>query len=211
MYQFYCAPNTYAMGVHVLLEELRVEYQIHEVTLYTENQDADFIAASPHARVPALRHTHGTACESGAIALFLSDRHLDKGFGIAPDDPNRASFLQWMFYLSSTVQPEVMLQFHPENYFKDATRMQQLKVAAMQRLNGIWAVLDDAYRVGPWLFGNRPTAVDYCLGLPLLWPECFSSGISSFPNLQRLVETIKQREGYQRAIQWHHARRPEMQ
>ena len=203
MYQLFCSPNTYAMGPHVLLEELEVEFEIVEVSLFTPVPDSDFLAASPHARVPALRHNHGTVCESGAIALYLTDAHSEKGFGIAVDHPDRARYLQWLFYLSSTLQPEVLIQFHPESYFDNVDLQNYLKTASMNRLETIWQTLNSIYEDGPYLYGNHPTAVDICLAIQIQWTECFSDGISRYPNLQRMLEEISTRDAYLRAMQWH--------
>lgn len=206
MYQLYCAANTYAMGAHVLLEELGVSYEVIEVTIYADKADPEFLKASPHARVPALVHRYGTVFESGAIAQFLTDTHPDNGLGVPFDDPDRGRFLQWLYYLSSTVQPEVMIQFHPDNYFQDLDTQRRLKSASMDRLEGIWKVLNEAYRDGPWLVDNRPTAVDFCLAIQLQWPECFRDGISGYPNLEHMLATISRRQAYQKVMQWHQGR-----
>lgn len=211
MYQFYCTPDTYAMGIHILLEELAVDYELIEVKLgqYVENSPNStdfppgFLQASPHARVPALSHEHGAICESGAIALYLADTHADKGFSITPDHPQRAEYLQWLFYLSSTLQPEVMLQFHPEAYFTDTERQEQLQAASLRNLAGIMTILDTAYEDRTWLFAERPTAVDYCLSTPLLWPECVPGGLQTYPNLQRMLDALAERSAFQRVMPWH--------
>jgi glutathione S-transferase len=191
------------MGPHVLLEELGVDFKLIEVSLFSPDPDDEFLTASPHARVPALRHSHGTVCESGAIALYLSDTHPEKGFGIVAGHPDRARFLQWLFYLSSTLQPEVLIQFHPESYFDNPELQTKLKAASMARLDTIWDTLNSAYEVGLYLFGNHPTAVDICLAIQIQWPECFSDGISQYPNLARMLEHISTRDAYVRAMQWH--------
>ena len=203
MYQLYCARDTYAMGVHALLEELGVDYELREVTLYSDAPPADFLAASPHGRVPALRHRHGTVFESGAIALYLTDTHGDQGFGVALDHPERGRFLQWLVYLSSELQKEVMLQFHPDRYFSDPAQQAQLQAASMQRLAAVWHFIDQAYGDRQWLIDGRPTAVDYCLSVPLQWPECFVGDVQQYPNLARLLEALLARPGYRRAVQWH--------
>ena len=204
MYQLFCAANTYAMSAHVLLEELGVEYDLREVSIFVDRPDADFLQASPHGRVPALQHTHGTIFESGAIAQFLSDEHIESGFGVPIDHPQRAEFLQWLYYLSSTVQPEVLIQFHPEGYFEDEGLQSQLKNASLQRLNKSWRILDDAYgNAGPWLIDNRLTAVDICLAIQIQWPESFSGSVYDYPNLARMLNTISQRDAWQRTMRWH--------
>ena len=72
MYRLYAAPNTYAMIAHAVLEELGVPYELAWVEIFTDRPDPDFLAASPHARVPALADQNGAICEAGAIACSKS-------------------------------------------------------------------------------------------------------------------------------------------
>ncbi len=203
MYTLFLSQNTYAMSAHALLEELDVPYELHPVEIFTPEPDPAFLAASPHARVPALAFDGGSLCESGAIALHLTDRHPDKGLGIPPEDPRRGTYLQWMFYLSSTLQPDVMLQFHPEFYFADPDRKQALMAASMKRLAGVWSVLEAQLEEGPFLFGAQPCAFDFCLGMQIIWPECFADGIQAHPRLARLLDALTTRPAVQRILPWH--------
>lgn len=206
MYQLFCAPNTYAMGAHVLLEEIGEAYEIVPVTLFADEQPDEFVAASPHTRVPALIHEHGTLFESGAIALYLADKHEEKCMSIPLDDPRRASYLQWMVYLSSTLQPEVLIQFHPEFYFEARADQRALQVASMRRLSAIWPILNKAYEQGPYLFGDLPNAVDVCLAIQAQWPQCFPASISQYGNIERMLVEMQARPAYQRAMKWHSER-----
>ena len=207
MYQLYCSPNTYAMGVHAILEEIGADYEILPVRLFTEHPDPGFLQASPHGRVPALVHGAGGICESGAIALFLADRHPEAGLTVAPDLPDRADFLQCLFYLSSTLQPEVLIQFHPEAYFPDRARQIALKTASMGRLDKVWQVLDAALAPGPYFFGDRPRACDICLATQAIWPEAFSGAITDYPNVARMVASLTDRPAVARVLAWHEKER----
>ena len=215
MIELYAYPDTYSIGCHMLLEESGVQYRVSDVSAFehlpesTRNQaEAGFIEASPHRRVPALRfdNEQGNSqclCESGAIALHLADTLSKGAFSIPTNHRDRPRYLQWLFYLSSTLQPEVMLQFHPENYFDDENLQQQLQRASMNRLEEIWSVLERQYHNGPWMFDNRPTAVDFCLATVLLWPECYPKQLEAYPNLSTTIDAIKQRPACAHVIQWH--------
>jgi glutathione S-transferase len=214
MYELYAYPNTYAISVHLLLQECGVDYRVVDVSqngaLSGEPNDnessaaASFKQVSPHQRVPALRLPDGSSqFESGAIALYLADSMCNGEFSIAADSTSRPEYLQWLFYLSSTLQPEVMLQFHPEHYFDDTPTQQVLKAASMQRLSKIWPILESRYAAGPWMFENRPTAVDFSLATVLLWPECFPADESIYPNLVRTLKTIEKRKECAAVLRWH--------
>jgi len=204
MYTLYAYPNTYALGVHLMLEESGASYQLVDVSQNDTRISAEFLAASPHQRVPAMILENGQSLfESGAIALHLADTLCEGKFSMKQNSIHRPEFLQWLFYFSSTLQPDVMMQFHPEYYFSDDAAQQTLKQAAMQRLKVIWEILDNRYQIDSWMFENRPTAVDFALATVLRWPECFPGGIDDFPNLHRTLSAINKRPACRRVIRWH--------
>lgn len=210
-YDLYAFPDTYAMGCHMLLEESEVNYRVIDVSQFDQlenpvrqNKVSDFHEVSPHQKVPALRLHNGTGlCESGAIALYLGDTLCDGKFSVPHESDQRAEYLQWLFYLSSTVQPEVMLQFHPENYFDDSSTQKQLQQASLNRLDKIWPVLEARYNSSTWMFGKHPTAVDFSVATVLMWPEPFSGTIDDYPALAKMLETLKQRPACHRVLDWH--------
>jgi len=176
MFELYAYPYTYAMGAHFLLHESGVPYRIINVGQLKSADSADdnnaalanFKKVSPHQRVPALTLPDGRSFfESGAISLHLADTLCDGKYSVAIDSADRPEYLQWLFYLSSTLQPEVMHQFHPEYFFADRKTQQAFMAASMRRLDDIWPVLDNRYADGPWMFDNRPTAVDFSLATVL--------------------------------------------
>ena len=203
MYRLFLAKNSYAMSAHVILEEIGEPFELVPVEIFTDHPDPDFLNVSPHARVPALVDGDVSLCETGAIALYLADRHPESRLGMAPGDPRRARLLQWLFYLSSTLQPDVMIQFHPELYFSDKDQQATFSAASMTRLAKVWSVLDQALAPGPYLFGAEPTVFDFCLATQAIWPECFANGIAEFERVARMVEQISARPSFARLKAWH--------
>lgn len=204
MYRLYACPNTYSIGVHLLIEEVGVPYSIIDPKVNPSLTDDAFLRASPHARVPALILPNGTTmCESGAIALYLADSLGDQRYSIQSDSIERGRYLQWLFYLSSTLQPDVMIVFHPEHYFPDSERQAELTSAAEKRLEQVWAVLEKEYSKGPWMFQKGPTAVDFALATVLLWPECFPSSSQAYPSLVTMLEALSDRASFKNIMAWH--------
>ncbi|WP_424987038.1 glutathione S-transferase family protein [Microbulbifer sp. S227A] len=64
--------------VSILLEELGVPYAVHPVDITRDEQFApDFLRIAPNNRIPAIvdRETGQTLMETGAIMLYLADKH----------------------------------------------------------------------------------------------------------------------------------------
>ncbi|MEM7172724.1 MAG: glutathione S-transferase family protein [Pseudomonadota bacterium] len=194
------------MAAHALLEEIGAPFDLIPTEIFTDRPDPDFLKISPNARVPALLYEGETGwsglCESGAIAFFLADRHPEAGLSLTNQDPRRGLYLQWLFYLSSTLQPDVLIQFHPEALFPDQERQKEIKDASMARLSAVWRILNEAIE-GPYMFGKQPTACDHALGLQAIWPECFANSVEEFPKVAKLVQNLTERPAVKRILTWH--------
>ena len=205
-YTLFCAPDTYALCAHVMLEELGVPYDLHWVELFSGSPDPAFLAASPHCRAPALATPDGTIFETGAVCLYLAERDPDARFVIPSSGPRRGAFLQWFHYLATSLQPEVIIQFHPEFYHGGEPEQVQLKANSMKRLQSVFETLDEALSDGPYFFGDQPTVPDIILGMQTIWDVIFPEGnISAYPNIERQRDTVCARPAVQRVLEQHRA------
>ncbi|WP_343211811.1 glutathione S-transferase family protein (plasmid) [Aliisedimentitalea scapharcae] len=205
-YTLFCAPDTYAMGAHAVLEEVQADYAVHWVHLFENDPDPAFLAASPHCRTPALAGPDGTVFETGAVCLYLAERHPEAGLVIPVGDQRRGAFLQWFHYLATTLQPDVIIQYHPEFYHADPTLQAQLRDSSMQRLRGVFETLNTALADGPYFFGDHPTVPDFVLGMQTLWDVIFPEGdITAYPNIARHRDAICARPSVQRMQDQHRA------
>ena len=141
--------------------------------------------------------------------MYLAETFPELELLIPSGDPRRGAFLQWLHYLASTLQPDVMVQFHPENYFAHPDTQKQFMLASLQRLDKVLLTLNDALRVGPYFFGDTPTVLDYLLVMQAVWPEIYPRDIDEYPNIRRLVDTITAREAVKRVVTLHESRRVE--
>ena len=119
-----------------------------------------------------------------------------------PGDPRRPRYWQWHFYLMSTLQPEVLIQFDPEKYFPDnSKRRRDLQSASRRWLDRIWRVLDDAIGAGPYFLGQLYTTCDISFAMQALWRENQPPDLSLYPNARRCLKTILDRPAARRVLQ----------
>jgi glutathione S-transferase len=202
-YTLFCAPDTYAMCAHAVLEEVGADYDVQWVEIFAATPDPAFLAVSPHGRTPALIGPDGAVFETGAVALYVAERHPVADLVIPSVDPRRGLFLQWFHYLASTLQPDVIIQYHPEFYMQREGDRAALKAASMARLLKVYATLDAALTGGPFFFGSTPTVPDYILALQTKWNVIFPEGIDAYPNLARQRSAILERPAVQRILSHH--------
>ena len=99
--ELYHTPQTRSSRPRWLLEELGTPYRLRSVDLFGGERNP----AHPLGSVPAINIDGETLIESGAICHWLADRFLDKGLAPAMDDPRRARYEQWMFFVPATLEP----------------------------------------------------------------------------------------------------------
>jgi glutathione S-transferase len=203
MYKLYWSPGSANMTPHALLEEIGAPFELIEVDLDAGKQrSAEYLKLNPHARVPTLVYDGDQVMyEAAAISLFLAERHPELGLAPAPGDPRRARFLQWMVYLTNTLQEGLMHYWHADNFIPGADRQAELKQAAEQRVWRMFSFLDGELAArGPFLCGDRLTLCDYYLVMIARWTRLMAKPAHTLPHINKLVRTVKERPGYARML-----------
>jgi len=203
-YHLYAHKNSYAMTTQLLLEELGVDYDVSWFNVHKADEfPDDFLRLNPNARVPVLITADGPIYESAATMMYLSEQHENR-FMAEVGDPQRGTALQWMFYLMSTFQPEVLIQFNVERYFPDDASMQRaLKTASLRELEILWRIIDDALEPGPYFLGEDYSLCDMLFLMQAVWVENQPAELSRFPACRRMMKSAFARPAVQRVIAIH--------
>ena len=110
MITLYHSPQTRSGSIVWLLEELEVPYETKPVTFRRADGTGEKDPANPHphGKVPALKDDGETIFESGAVALFLTDKYRKVKMGPAVGDAKRGEYLSWLFYRPGVMEPAFM-------------------------------------------------------------------------------------------------------
>ncbi len=111
MITLYHRPQTRSSSIVWLLDELETPYETKIVQSIRSADGTGAIDPSnphPHGKVPALQDDGETIYESGAIALYLTDKFRKKKLGPAPGEPRRGEYLSWLFYRPGVMEPAFM-------------------------------------------------------------------------------------------------------
>jgi glutathione S-transferase len=169
-YRLHYAPDNASLIVRLALEEMRLPYEAVLLDRRVAAQkSAAYLALNPHGRIPVLDTSDGAIFETGAILLWLADRH--GAMMPPPDHPDRGHALKWLFFLSNTLHAELRMLFYPALYVgEDATHQAALRARLRQSLRAHLAQLDSAAAAGhSWLNGPDPSMLDYYLATCLRW------------------------------------------
>jgi len=192
--KFFWSPDTRAVRICWLLEELGEPYQPVQVDLKDASapRDPDFVKASPMGKVPAISHDGVHLSDSAAIALYLADLFPKAGLAPALDDPQRAEYLYWMVFTPGYIEPgmaEKMAGFTPNK-----------RQYSWGDFPSVVATLEDAVRDKEWLLGDTFTAADVLVGSSAYFMKMFGA-LKDNPPIEAYVDRCLARPAYQRALE----------
>ena len=191
MYKLFWSPGTAAMAPMALLNAIGVA---HDLILIdddkNEQKSATYMKFNPHGRVPTLVHDGDRVMyESAAICLFLAERHPEAGLAPAPGHPDRALFLQWMMYLTNTVQEALMHYWHSEYFTAAPEGCPAVQAKAEQRSDEMFGFLDGVLaRSGPYLCGANFYACDVYAAMIARWTRKMEKPAVRHKEISRLVK-----------------------
>src|SRR6202022_5188269 len=172
MYQLHYFPPNANAAPRVLLEELGVKYDLVLVDRAKNAQKSrEYLKINPNGRIPALVDGNLVVSEAAAIVLHLVDQHADAGLAPKGGTPERATFYQWLTFLTNSLQEELMTWQYPERLAgNDAAATEVVKRGAEARASDFLDVVEEHLKTnGPLFLGNKLSAVDFYLVMLSRW------------------------------------------
>ncbi len=168
MLTLFHAPQSRSSRIVWLLEEIGVDYDIRYVDIFramTGTGGRDEANLHPDGKVPALLHGDALVTESAAVALYLTDLFPEAGLGAAVGTPERAAYVTWLAWTAGEMEPA---------YWGRISGQTDGDPVARARYDAVIARLFSALERGPYLMGERFTAVDVMVGSALAWGREYS-------------------------------------
>ncbi|MEO3414421.1 glutathione S-transferase family protein [Roseovarius sp. CAU 1744] len=206
-YRLHYAPDNASLIVRLTLEEMEQPYDAVLVDRRKRAQrSAEYLQLNPAGLIPVLETPDGPIFETGAILLWLADRH--GGMAPAPDSPQRATFLKWLFFTSNTVHSGMRLLFYSEQYVgPDRAHQEGLRGHVHGQLSHHLAALDAAAAARPaWFGGAARSVLDFYVACLLRWMVLYPVGgcdwfdLSKWPHLQAMAARLEPCASVRRAI-----------
>ena len=106
--KLYFAPNSRAVRIAWLLEELGLEYDVEKYKVGDRAlRTPEYYKIHPMGRIPVLEDGETRIYESGAIVQYLLARHGDGKFVPDVSDPSFPEYLQWLHYAEGSIMGQV--------------------------------------------------------------------------------------------------------
>jgi glutathione S-transferase len=189
---FWC-PRTRSVRAIWMLEEVGQPYQRELVDIRDPEAErsADFLAASPMGKVPALQDDGVHMAESAAICLYVADRYASGELAPAADHPTRGRFLYWMFYTPAVIEPAMSEKFA-------GTEPDRFR-SGWGDFDSMIATIERGLEPGPWILGDRFTAADVMVGSSVVFMRDFEM-LPEVAALHAYADRCLARPAYQRAL-----------
>ena len=191
---FYTNPMSRGRIVHFMLEELGVPYDTKILDFEKgEHKKPDYLKINPMGKVPAIVHRGVVVTEVAAICTYLADAYPKAGLAPKPDDPQRGTYLRWLFFGAGCVEPAIVdkLFNRPPVERKGALGYGSYE----DTLNA----LETALKPGPWILGERFSAADVYVGSQIQWGTMVKA-LEPRPVFKEYMELISARPALQRTM-----------
>ena len=198
---FWATPNAYK--VSILLEELRLQYEVVPVHIGKGAQfRPEFLAISPNNKIPAIVDEEGpdnapiAIFESGAIMMYLADK---VGSDLLPaDSRRRVAVTQWLMFQMGGVGPMLGQAHHFRKYAPEPIEYAIDRYTKEARR--LYGVIDTRLGQSEYLGGNAYSLADIAT-YPWLRPyKLQGQNIDDWPNLKRWYAAVRARPAVQRGL-----------
>ncbi len=198
-YRLHYAPDNASLVIRLALEEMGLPY---ETTLVDRARDAQngaaYRALNPNGLIPVLETPQGPIFETAAILLWLADAHAQ--MAPAPDSPDRAAFLKWLFFASNTLHADLRVLFYAEKYIA-ADQADTLRAGIRPRLRQHLNLLDALAQEAPdWFCADHPSALTIYVACMMRWMALYPAQadrswyqLADTPYLQTILMQLESR------------------
>jgi glutathione S-transferase len=194
MLKLYYFPGNASFAPHVLLEETGADYELVLVDRTQEaHKAADYLKLNPSGRIPALIDGDQVLFETAAICLHIADKYPQSGLSPTVGTAARSEFHKWLFYMATTIQPEILLYYYGDRHAVTEEGTAAVKAAAEVRLGDMFKIMDQALGEGPYMMGEQFTVLDPYLFLLCRWGRNFARPPRDYPNLGAYLQRLSQR------------------
>ena len=204
MYQLHYFPANANAAPHMLLEEIGATYDLVLVDRANNAQKSrEYLKINPNGRIPTLVDGKLFVSEAAAIVLHLVDQHADAGLAPEVGTPERATFYQWLTFLTNSLQEELMIWQYPDRLAdSDASAAEVVKRGAEARANAFLDVIEDHLGAnGPLFLGNWLSAIDFYLVMLSRWARPMARPPRSRPNIAKLLDRVTALPSVRRAYE----------
>lgn len=188
----YTNPQSRARIIRWMLEETGLAYEAKVVEYGPPMKSAEFLALNPMGKVPTMQVGEEVVTEVAAICAYLADLVPEKKLAPAPQDPARANYLRWLFFVSGPLE-SIMSAKMTKSFAEPET-------AGYGRYEDVIATLKHAVAGKKFIAGDCFSAADLLMVANLRWYMSVNM-IESHEEFKTYIAQHQDRPAMQRAME----------
>lgn len=197
--QFHMTPGSCSTGIHILLEELELPFEVYLVNLLAGDQHKPaYLAANPKATIPTLVRDGGSSItEFQAIAWWLARRYPKAGLLPAELD-DEVRVLETMDYVVGTLHEQGYTRiFTTFNYSDNEAEHAAIQARGREIVGKSFAVMNDILGGREYVVG-RFSIADAALFYVEFWADKIK--LEPPPNCLAHYQRMLQRPAVRRVL-----------
>jgi len=197
--KLYFAPNSRAVRIAWLLEELGLDYEIEKYSVGDRAlRTPEYYKIHPMGRIPVLEDGDVRIYESGAIVQYLLARYGNGKMSPDVDDPMFPEYLQWLHYAEGSIMGQVNILV-VETILLPPEKRNDVNVNRAKKLLGVaLGNVDRRLEDREYLAGSFSGA-DIMTGHACFGAKRAGADISEMTNLDSYVNRLLERTGLKKA------------
>ena len=199
MVTVYHAKNTRSIRVLWTLEELGVKAEVKTLPFPPSKLQPDYLSVNPTGTVPTLIDGQVRLTESMAICEYLAAKY-DSSLLVAPGDPARTDFLQWLWYGESTLMTPLSRRATVSRLQRKGPDIDAVLEDAANNTGVRLVALEQRLEGRDFLVAGRLTLADISVGYPLHLVGAFGLDRLLGPCTAAYRERLRARPAYQKAV-----------
>ncbi len=171
-----------------LLNELGVPYEVQDLEHKIHHNDVEYRKLHPLGFVPVLQDLRSKTnlFETGAICLYLAEKHPDRNF---LPEAKKAACYQWLMYNYATLEPAIEPYW---NIDADDPEVESKKAAIDVNLEKLLKPIEDTLAQSDYIAGDQFTVADIPVSQTIYWLRR-RPVLALFPKTRSYLERMKLR------------------
>tara|TARA_B100001559_G_C16434402_1_gene591323 strand:+ start:224 stop:919 length:696 start_codon:yes stop_codon:yes gene_type:complete len=202
MIDLYTWPTPNGNKVHILLEELKVNYKVIPININKGDQfKKSFLRISPNNKMPAIVDHNGpsrkqiSVFESGAILIYLAEKY---GKFLPKTSRGRFEVIQWLMFQMASVGPMLGQTHHFRNY--SPKKIPYAIDRYTNEATRIYGVINRRLSKSKFIANNSYSIADMAI-FPWIRPfENQGQDLNQYPHLKKWFDKINNRPATKRGL-----------
>ena len=201
MITIYHVAGTRSMRIIWLCAELDIPLNVETIDFSPEYRSGEeWRSKSPTGKVPAMEVDGLVMFESGAMVDYILERYGNGRLQPPAGSHDSALYRQWCWFAEATLARPLGDMVQHLRLKPEAERIPAMVKDGEVRARTCLAAVDAAVKDTAYLVANEFTAADIMMGYSLKLAEGLGVLDDSYPNLNRYFAALKDRPGYQQAL-----------